>query len=797
VPKSSGAAGPQKTLQGELDKVKFISPALDLDPMGGSVNFRCGFELWGIKTAVLFTAKKEITGWEFAFGFPIIIPRGAALNGMPSWLKTMVSFNGVQFESIFFGISSGGLTLVVPNDIGLDGVSSSYIIDIPQAGLALHGKLGLANSGDMGKVKSDSGDLGSSLGKSMSLSFSITVSTKALALDISFALSEPAGCSKARAKAQAIAMAINKLTPRSQVCTRSSMEYTGLTLRMAIKFSSPAISFGFMFDVRRNLGGTMMRFQGGMMLDLSSSGGTLEGFFIFDGKWQNPMGFTPNLVIYHIDLSLGISLPELLPLKFGMGLIASLDGGKYGILKFEGGLQVDLKNAAGGDNAMYVNLTNFNLATVVYGFIPSFPPGAGEVMRSLGVDWAFISVNLGTGPITFPTGYTAQPGFFLDVVNLNIFNVVTVIKGHLVISTGTDPYFNGSLELKKMKIGGLLEITRFTDQSQGPFAEMYMYPKDACGFTLDGRIVLFGAIEMGVFAQMRASIASHSYDFKLKALLVLWDIAKTTLDIESFADSPTNWSFKLRLELTVNYAEGLFAGLVDRTLVRLSRSFTSSVAEWKDSIQRWAAQERERGAAKFREAQEALRRTKESWDWSIMVARLEIFKFNWKIAGMYADYRATDRQCVWYRFWKCIEAGFKLFAIKMVEFGRLILEKMLDLAQNLANTAMSIASRALSVAESAYYSILNGVVAVVNGILEAASKALSFIANQLKNAASMLNLQYLLVEDTVTSSGQFDFKAIVRLSVGGGKDAHLVSHLFAQLCKHDFAVLEDNQSCPR
>ncbi len=764
-----GVTGPQAALQGELDKVKFINPILDLDPMGGSVNFRCGFELWGIKTAVLFTAKKEMTGWEFAFGFPIIFPKGAALNGMPSWLRNMVSFNGVQFESVFFGIASGELTLPVPSDIGLDGVSKSYIVNIPSAGFALHGVLGLANSGDMGKVKSDSGDLGSSLGKSMSLSFAITVGTKALTLDINFALSEPAGCAKARAKAQAIALAINKLTPRSQVCTRSSMEYTGLTLRLAIKFDSPAISFGFMFDVRRNLGGDMMRFRGGIMLDLSTTGGTLQGFFIFDGKWKNPMGFTPNLIIYHIDLSMGISLPELLPLKFGMGLVASLDAGKYGIAKFEGGLQVDLKNAAGGDNAMYVNLTNFNLATVVYGFIPSFPASAGSVMKSLGVDWAFISVNLGTGPITFPSGYTAQPGFFLDVVNLNLFDVVTVLKGHVAISTGTDPYFNGSLELKKVKIGGFLEITRFTDTSRGPFAEMYMYPKDASGFELDGRIVLFGAIEMGVFAKMRASIASPSFEFKLKALLVLWDIAKTTLEVESFGKSHTDWSFKLRLELTVTYSQGLLAGLVDRTLGRLSRTFSSSVEEWKASVQAWANQEREKGAAKFREAQWALERTRWSVEGGLRPARMEVAKLQWRIDDLWREYRNHDDQCVWYRFWRCLAAKGVMIGIRFVQMAMGIANAVLNAAQRIANSAIDVAAFAVRQAENTFNAILRGIVSVVNAALDAASRALEFIANQLRNVASMLNLQYLLVEDTITSSGQIDFQCIVRLSVGGGQ----------------------------
>ncbi len=764
-----GATGPKATLQTELDKVKFINPILDLDPAGGSINFRCGFELWGIKTAVLFTASKELTGWEFAFGFPIIIPQGAALRGMPSWLRNMVSFNGIQIESVFFGIASGGLTLPVPNDIGLKGISEAYIVSIPKGGLALHGKLALADTGDMAKIQNGTGELGSSLGKSMSLTFSITVSTKALTLDISFALSEPAGCSKTRARAQAVALAVNKLAPRSPMCTKSSMEYTGLIMRLAIKFDNPGISFGFLFDVRRNLGGEMMRFQGGIMLDLSSSGGTLEGFFIFDGKWQNPMGFTPNLIIHHIDLSLGIGLPELVPVKFGMGLIASLDGGKYGILRFEGGLQLDLKNLGSGDNAMYVNLTNFNLATVVYGFLPFFPPAAGEVMQTLGVDWAFVSINLAKGPITFLTGYTAQPGFFLDVVNLNIFNVVTVVKGHLAIATGDDPYFNGTLELKKVSIGGFLEVTRFTDTSSGPFAEMYMYPKDACGFTFDGRIMLFGAIEIGVFAEMRTRIASHSFEFKLKALLVLWDLAKVTLDIESFGDSPLNWFFTLRLELTVAYAGGIFAGLVDRTLGRLSRTFSASVEEWKAATSEWGKQERAKAQAKFDAAQRALRITRESWTGSINAAQNEVKNARNRVNRLWNEYHDHNGNCKWYRFWRCVAAGW-VRGIAMIAEGVLaIVRAVLSGVQALANAAIDTASLALKAAEATFNVILAGIVAVINSILSIANAVLIFLAKQLESAASMINLQYLLVQDTISSKGQNEFAAMVKVAIGGGK----------------------------
>jgi hypothetical protein len=202
------------------------------------------------------------------------------------------------------------------------------------------------------------------------------------------------------------------------------------------------------FDVTRNLGGTRQTFTGGLALNLNSLGATLEGFFTFDGTWRNPLGIAPNLTISHIDLSLALQIPSLVPAKFGMGISASLSAGSLGTAFLLGGLQIDVANVGAAGNGMYGNITNLNLAIMVYGLVPSMSKIPLRAFQSISVASAVFSVVPGTSSITFPSGFVAPAGVSIDIRNINFFDKFQVIRAGFVLSTAPlNPFVSANLVL--------------------------------------------------------------------------------------------------------------------------------------------------------------------------------------------------------------------------------------------------------------------------------------------------------------------------------------------------------------
>ncbi len=646
-------ASPMQELSKFLQGVTFGLPQIDFDPTTLALNIRGSLNVFGMNTSIMLSAQKTNGRWAIAFGFPIS-PQGN-LGNMPGWLASIVQFPGIQFKSFFFGLSTGSMTLSIPNDLVLPGIARlpPIQVSLPSKGFAIAGSLGLnGNNTQIRNLLTTTGKFGESLQSlvSLNLDWAIIVSSNSIALQFGFQLTTTPGCTQ---PSQMIARAANELLKRQNYCTGSDMDYTGLALRFSVDIRPrPAIQFAFVFDVTRNLGGARQTFTGGLALNLNSLGATLEGFFTYDGTWKNPLGIAPNLTISHIDLTLALQIPSLIPAKFGMGISASLGAGSLGTAYLSGGLQIDLANAGAGGNGMFGNITNLNLAILVYGLVPSMSKTPLRAFQSISVASAVFSVVPGTSSITFPSGFVAPAGVSIDIRNINFFDKFQVIRAGFVLSTAPlNPFVSANLVLSVIDLK-VVKITSASNNLVGPSASFYFSPLRGYKLSFDGKMA-FSRYAVGVQVETSQDLITGSQSLMIIGTITLWDVATVGLSINTTGTSPSSWSFAIGIWITSNSNQGIIGGLINRVLDSLTSTVNTIVERWKADVKAGSDVAVASARRAFDNAKASVDKAQTDLNNNIASARASLNSIRASAERSLANARSDGSKCAWYRPWYC------------------------------------------------------------------------------------------------------------------------------------------------
>ncbi len=780
--------GPMQELSRFLQGVTFGLPRIDFDPTTLALNIRGSLNVFGMNTNIMLAAQKTNGRWAIAFGFPIA-PQ-ANLGNMPGWMSSIVNFPGIRFKSFFFGLSTGPMTLSIPNDLVLPGIAGlpPMQVSLPSKGFAIAGSLGLnGNDPQIKNLLTKTGKFGQSLQSlaSLNLDWAIIVSSNSIALQFGFQLTTTPGCTQ---PSQMIARAANDLLKRQNYCTGSDMDYTGLALRLSVAIQArPAIQFAFVFDVTRNLGGTRQTFTGGLALNLNSLGATLEGFFAFDGTWRNPLGIAPNLTISHIDLSLALQIPSLVPAKFGMGISASLSAGSLGTAFLSGGLQIDVANVGAAGNGMFGNITNLNLAIMVYGLVPSMSKTPLRAFQSISVASAVFSVVPGTSSITFPNGFVAPAGVSIDIRNINFFDKFQVIRAGFVLSTAPlNPFVSANLVLSVIDLKAV-KITSASNNLIGPSASFYFSPLRGYKLSFDGKIT-FANYAIGVQVETSQDLISGSQSLMIIGTITLWDVATVGLSINTTGTSPSSWSFAIGIWITSNSNQGIIGGLINRVLDSLTSTVNTIANRWKADVARASDVAVASARQTFQNAQNSVNQAQTNLNNDIASARASLDSVSASAQTSLNDARWHGGQCKWYKPWHCVRYVSQSFKANNASSGYYyaeygvkvaavaVAQTALDLAGRIGNGVLNAARATLRAAEATVTAAIRAAETVALAVLNGVQSIVNSLADQIRRASNLINLQSIRVSDTLTSSGQMDFSASISVGfLGGAVNTHSLS----------------------
>jgi hypothetical protein len=98
------------------------------------------------------------------------------------------------------------------------------------------------------------------------------------------------------------------------------------------------------------------------------------------------------------------------------------------------------------------------------------------------------------------------------------------------------------------------------------------------------------------------------------------------------------------------------------------------------------------------------------------------------------------------------------------------------LASSIGNGVLNAARKVLSAAEAAVTAAIRAGEAVALAVLNGVQSIVNSLADQIRRASGLVNLQSIRVSDTMTSSGQNDFSASIAVGfLGGAVNTHTLS----------------------
>jgi hypothetical protein len=320
----------------------------------------------------------------------------------------------------------------------------------------------------------------------------------------------------------------------------------------------------------------------------------------------------------------------------------------------------------------------------------------------------------------------------------------------------------------------------------GPSASFYFSPLRGYKLSFDGKITLAN-YAIGVQVETSQDLISGSQSLMIIGTVTLWDVATVGLSINTTGTSPSSWSFAIGIWITSNSNQGIIGGLINRVLDSLRSTVNTIANQWKADATRGSDAAVASARQAFQNAQNSVNQAQINLNNDIASARASLNSVSASAQRSLNDARWHGGQCKWYKPWHCVryvsqslkandassgyfyaEYGVKVAAVAVAQAA-------LDAASWLGNRVLNAAREmlraagaavaAIRAAETVALAVLNGVQSIVNSL-----------ADQIRRASNLINLQSIRVSDTLTSSGQMDFSASISVGfLGGAVNTHSLS----------------------
>jgi hypothetical protein len=751
----------QREIFGNMSSGGLSQVAFDIDSTG-YVNVRVAFTLYGLQASVMLIAQKASTGWGFAFGAAVVIPKDPnQLAKMPPALRKLVGGKTFQWDVFFIGVSSSSTTFTLPANMVQSAASDSpYVSAVPPriqlggAGIGIYGKLSF-NSAD-----SDTAAMQKKLGafgKAMkgSLSFGVSISATSLKISIGLEItttSAPGGNYYRRSESELIGMEVYHLARRANP---GDSTYVGVRFEMTINFVPISLEVALAFQVTQQVQEKELTFIGKLTFGLSSIGGTIGGSFEFHGNpgWTKAFGI-PALTISDVYMSLTLNLPTLIPSGIGLGI-----AGRLGQTTLVGCIQMDLNNVLTG-NTIFINVTQVSMGNVVFALAPK--------LKNPTLSSIFDVIYLEKGVLAFNPSMTAKdmsqcvrglvvpPGFLLEMVNLKLFgDVIVVRKASLQVYTGLPPYIKAELLLSPINLGGVLMITSIDGRS-GLAAKLDVSVY-AMSVYLDAKMTLFKALEISAFVNVSNTIfPKPSMNVTIRSSVNIWNAAKVNLAIDAVGTKPSDWYFVFAFSMSSKTHSGIMADLLGGAIKSVEQVMLDNLDSWKKTIKEGATKHTNDALAAKDRAKAALDNARADVAAGVANAQYKVNVAQNDVNNVANTCRYYGSKCHWYSFWWCIAEGGCWVAYGFAWATLQAAQSFLAGVAKGIDYILVIAQKALDEAVKAYADAVTWSANVVSSSLDFAAK----VALPAIRAGIIQAMTALVRLDTITANTRLSVNAV-------------------------------------
>jgi hypothetical protein len=546
----------------------------------------------------------------------------------------------------------------------------------------------------------------------------------------------------------------------SQPLSGGGSSYLDCYLQVSTAMSGLAMSFGFSFVFDTTLGGNPMDFIGGILIQIDDTGGEFIGYFGFNGVWENPFGIMPALTIYQIYLQMGLNVETLLPVSLEMAINATLSGG----IAVDGELYINPANTA-SSFAIYLNIDNAALGTIVSDFCPfSVDSSITNVLNGLSLQAGNFSFNPSDVEVQFaPHQPAILPGLFVNVINLNLWNILMINQATLYTSGKT---MYGVLLMQPIDFNPVFSVTSVTSTSQGPNGNFYLDPKHL-SFYFNGYTQLFGMFSAAVL--VNCSTSNSATNFYVNGnITFLGDSLDISMSQTSGGGIMAYWEFKLYAQMLAPKQTGFFG--------QIFISFTNWIEAWLNNyynqmsaaVNEVADESIEASQSAVNSAQQALATVEQNADAAIRSAQDHVDSAQSTVDSLNSKCRHYKHECSWYEPWYCAAYGGCELALVSAQGALYAAEKILaaveaamDAAINAAQASLQAAENALTATILAMQQLVDSVLAAVNDVIDQILSGLASIMGKI------IFFDELLLEAVYGTASQVLFSAGIHIGFFG------------------------------